>query len=211
MEKNAPLVAEKPDPELRCRAVATFILQAIPWAIYPAALAVDQIVVSAADISSDTRTAFIYAAWIALGATVVIMAFGFLVSCRRISDALTTILIVVYYAAFAALSVTFAFVEAASVRGNYALALGLPLLILTVGHLLWAIFYRTRPFHIVFSGCLMGFSVICGMVVLVVHSLASGGHYYLFGECVGIAVFQALLSASWITAVRHSLGLLYSP
>ena len=93
----------------------------------------------------------------------------------------------------------------------YVYVVGLPLLLLCVCHLLWAIFNVKSPFLASSSTVFCVLIAIIPSVVLLVHyAINNSNHPYLILECIAATFFHGLVASSWCAAVKASLPLSYA-
>ena len=211
MSTKAPLVEKKEAPQLRRRAIIAFLLQTIPWAVYVAIFVIDEITsVSVGYLEPDTEQSFVYTYLISLAVIAILLTLGGIFSCKRTSSMLCVILMILYFLAFSAFSVSFEFVMAYNGEGIYALTIGLPMLITTLLHLLWAIFNKVNPLHTIFSAIILFLSAVVGIICLVIdYSISPANHPHIGLECAIFGVFNAIFVASWISAAKETIKLEY--
>eukprot|EP01022_Parablepharisma_sp_SALTPOND_P033186 TRINITY_DN88276_c0_g1_i1.p1 TRINITY_DN88276_c0_g1~~TRINITY_DN88276_c0_g1_i1.p1 ORF type:complete len:418 (-),score=19.44 TRINITY_DN88276_c0_g1_i1:43-1296(-) len=208
--KSAHLIEAKVDPLLRRRAILTFLLQAIPWAIFVLIFVVDEfIVLSVDDVYENSKQTFMYMYLGFLGGIAIILALGGLMSCRTFSGTTTLFLMVLFYAGFAGFAVMYVLSQAINKRSVFVLGIGLPLLFLTLGHLLWAVFCKTNFLNIAFSGFLILLSVGTAIVCVIIQDAIHPDTIHVPFACVLLGTLQGLLGASWVTACKFSIKLGY--
>jgi len=204
------LVDKKPsDPLYQRRAIMTFVLQSIPWASYTFIFIIDEIVqLSASNFEESSKTSLKLACFAFFGIVVALIVFGGMMSIKKANESLVTIMMFAFFIAFGGFSVTFAFMEILDKKGWFALGFGLPLLILCLGHFLFALCNKENPVMYGVSGvfvfCAAGIAITCMIIQdsvdpwinMPTASFLAGG-------------LHALFASSWVTAVKWSITLEY--
>ena len=197
---------DKPvDPVLRSRTMTTFLLQTIPWAIFVAMFILDEFVTLSFsdDLSEKIKQIFTYVYLSTLAGMIILLYFGGLISCKALSEGSAFVIMIIYIVVFSGFCMAYILSQALDKKGLFALSLGLPLLFLTLGHFLWAIFCQTSAMNTVFSSCLVFLSCIIAMGCLAIHDSINHGTNLAFMAALVVG-FHVLVSCCWITAAKFS-------
>lgn len=190
----------------RRRCLITFLYQAIPWVMFTAVFLVGLFVdLVLKKISEQTQRYFFYAYLITLGLLAVMLVIGTVLCCKNVQGKVNFILLIAFYIIFIAYAVTFEFALFIQDQKVVILCIGLPFLILSLGHLLYSLLCKDSPTNSVVSGCLVVLSALVPATCILI-KYNNNMNFAAFLAAV-LTLAQALISSSWMSAVRHSLGL----
>ncbi len=209
-DPRAKLAEPKVDGELRKRAVVTFVLQAVPWVLYFATLLVVWIVDAALNINDDTKVIFAVMCLAGVLLLGVLCALGAIVACLNKSEGISIAMMITLYVICVPTYISYFIVSIESGAAVYMYVVGFPLLILTVGHLVWAIFNVKQPFSVAFSTTLCILDALCASIILLVHyAIKNSTHPYVVLECIAASLFHLVIAGSWCAAAKAALPLSY--
>ena len=207
-DTRAKLAEPKVDPEQRRRAVVTYVLQVVPWVLYFATLLVMWIVDAALSISEDTKFVLLMIFLGGVGLLGILCAIGAIVSCLNKQPAITLALMILLYAVCIPTFVSYFILSMESGKAVYIYVVGFPLLILTLGHLVWGIANAKESFSLVLSTILCILAAFCPSIILLVHyALNNANHPYVVLECIGASVFHLIIASSWCAGTKAALPL----
>jgi len=188
----------------RKECLVTFLYQAIPWIIFIATFLIQLFVdLFVKDPSDETERRFTYAYLISLAALIIILVIGSILYYKNAQGKINFVILILFNLVFIGFSVTLTFSLQVQEKEVVILCIGLPLLILSLGHLLWSLLNKEFPINSIVSGILVILSAGVSIVCIIVSHRTDIRFGAFLASFVGL--IQLLISSSWMTAVKHTL------